>query len=176
MKKLLLFCFTLIFSGCAQMGNQNRISTSDVNFKGGIFHKSAWDEKLDMKRYSWFAGATLHYDLIIGELTPESKFNAWISKSEKSLLKSCTKVYVGLLYAYQLANLSTLAISSQLEEQGLSVITMPSFGKHLQGHYTFAERRLHQHKIVSFCQKSVISTGNNRYIDVPGFETLDLKL
>lgn len=176
MKASALYFLLILVSACASTSSKNRIATHDITFKGGLKNKQVWDDSLDLKRISWFTGANLSYDLLIGELKLNSPFRNWLSESEGQLVASCEKLLVALIYADTNNARSVVTISSQIEDMGYKRLSLPVFSQHLQGHASFPDRNLDQHRIMGFCKQSGLSPQKDYVIEIPGFVSTELKL
>ena len=176
MKFLLSSLLILAFTACSYQESKNRVATNTVTFEGGRKNKDIWGEELKLDRISWFTGATLSYDLIIGELKRDSNFRKWLSQSEINQIKDCKKIVFALIYANTVDTRSIVTITSQIEKMGYSRLTMPVFSTHLKGHPTFPDRNLDQHRPIGFCKLKNIIPSKDNTLEMPGFTSVKLKL
>lgn len=176
MKYLLLVLATFSLMGCSYQSSKNRVAVNNVSFNGGIKNKDKWGENLQFHRITWYTGATMSYDILLGELKSDSNFRKWLSANERKMIENCEKLLFALVYAYTLDTRSSITISNQIEEMGYKRLTLPVFSAHLRGHPTFPDRNLDRHRPMGFCRLKEITPRKHNIIDVPGFESIELKI
>lgn len=170
--KLLLISLSIFFFGsCSSLSNLNQVSESLLTLKGGQSDHQKWEEKLSFKRYSWYKGATLKYDLLVAKLDQDSKFYNWLGRSEKSQLSKCDSFYVVLTYAASLrsAKTSSSQLTQNFDVVGLKKITLPIFSSSLRNHYFTLQWNLKKHNIRGVCKTNNLS---DIEVHVPNYETI----
>ena len=164
-----LFCLLL---GCSSL-NQNKVARGTFNFHGGVSRSQEWSESLDFKRYSWFKGLTLVFDLLIAPLPPDSPFYDWASPGEKGALQSCHQTLVVLNYNQGHPRATQGVFVQQMEKSGYSKVGLPNFSRHLKMHPSYNESGLQLYRIYALCAKSEPLPSN---IHFPGFRAIPLDI
>ena len=164
-----LLCLLL---GCSSL-NRNKVAEGSVNFRGGISHSREWSESLNFKRYSWFKGLTLVFDLLVAPLPPDSPFYHWASPGERGALQSCHKVLIVLNYNQGHPRATQGMFVQQMEKSGHTKVGLPNFGKHLKMHPGYNESGLQLYRSYALCAKSEPLPSS---IHFPGFRAISLNI
>lgn len=169
MKVFVLFSLCLIVISCASDRGRKNIALGEVVINGGIHEDTEWDDKLVLKRTSWFQESSMEYDIMISKLDKNSNFARWL-EGDKIYFDQCHDFYVALIYADPLTtHLSLAFLVDQMDKIGLDDKSIPSFEANLKAHDNYQDWRLNQYRIVGFCRPEPPT--RDLVISVPGFKS-----
>ena len=157
------------FLGCAgSYRGHNRIQESNINIRGGVFKDMEWEDELRLKRTSFFQGANIHYDVLIGELSKDSPFGNWLG-NDKNLLNSCDQFFVIMVYRNQRNSIGHTTVVEQLRSLNRDVVEIPSFRTNFNQHYLSKEMNFKPYLVKALCVKSPEKLGELNLF-IPGFK------
>tara|TARA_B100000029_G_scaffold165556_1_gene161742 strand:- start:976 stop:1515 length:540 start_codon:yes stop_codon:yes gene_type:complete len=172
-KKNLSKIFLIVLISSCSILSKNMFRQGEMFFNGGRHLSESWNDKIKMKRFSWFQELSLSFDFIIGDLKRESNFLKWIDEEEEKKITSCNKIYVSFYYVPKKNN----ALKEKFFNQLPSVfhpIELNSLKENLRMHPDFSENFLDLYKFKSFCLK--INKKQQFSIFLPGYNKVNLKL
>ncbi len=168
MKKTILLVL-LLTTSCSLTG-RNIVQVNDFELAGGSVGNSSWKDELKLKRISWYQEMTMVFDVLLGEVTPNSPFYDWFSTSEKVSLKSCSKSYLALYYSSASEVISKNNFIKQASSQGFEKYVMNEFAGALRLHPQYITNSFQLYDIAIFCSKS--NLGNSLKVEFPNFKTI----
>ena len=74
-----------IFLGNCTHIKKNLIKKGELKIVGGKHQGKNWNDSLKFKRFSWYKGAILQFDLIYTSLNQSEPFIAWASQQKKKV-------------------------------------------------------------------------------------------
>lgn len=156
MKKILLI-LALLSSSCSLTG-RNLVQENNFELAGGSIGSVSWDDELELKRFSWYQEMTMVFDVLIGEITPDSKFYNWFSTSEKVSLKRCSKSYLALYYSSASEVISKKSFLKQVKEQGLDQFILNDFTSALKLHPQYISNSFQLYDVAVLCSKDNLAS------------------
>jgi hypothetical protein len=150
------------------MKDLNQVRESELVFKGSNYGQQGWDESLIYKRYSWYNGVTLDYEVLISPLNKDSKFYSWLNSGEKKLANRCEKFYTALLLGRFNAGVNKAYIINEFEKNGLKYVSLAGFGSQVKSYYIYNQLNLINHKVMGFCSNKELKSIK---ISLPGYRT-----
>lgn len=162
----------LIFISCSSLGDK-KVYTDEVQFSGGRFQKTTWEDRLNFKRVSWYSRATLEFDVYLSEIKKDSGFTQWFSGGEKKYLSECNKIYVSMSTSQSSRVLSDAMYVREMNENSLSEVLTPNFIQHLKLHPDFVRWNMTMYNPKLFCAKTAVDSVS---INFPSFDTVKINL
>ncbi len=156
MNKLLsIFIISSSLAFCLSCGrlSQNNAVVDTLVMKDARVNGENRSMVLKFHKYSWFAQATLHYDLVIAEVKKEDPIFEWFSEINQRDLLACGRAFISAKYSFMDGIISHGFIRSQFEEQGVTEIVPTDFMIPFKLHHFFQRYALIRYKIVALCQK-----------------------
>ena len=149
---LILIPLMLIFSSCSNL-SKNSVKEGEFYIKNGVSGSKKWDENLILKRVSWYHELTLQFDLMIGNITPQSGFNFWFSKSELEDVLKCSDFRILMTYSVDTKLFPYSLLNEQLEIAGFKKIDLFEFKKNLMVHPDSELNSLRLYQVYGVCRK-----------------------
>lgn len=144
--------FTLLISGCGRL-SQNNVVSDKIIMKDAKVNGEIKSGVLTFHKYSWFAQATMHYDLLIAEITPDDPFFQWFSPIVQRDLQSCGRAFISSKYQAINGILTHALFREQLENQGVTELVPTQFMIPFKLHHFYQRYALGRYKLVALCQR-----------------------
>lgn len=164
--KIIILLTSIFLMSCSLTG-RNIVQQNDFEIAGGSVGDKSWEDELKLKRTSWYQEMTMVFDVLYGEITPDSAFYKWFSTSEKVSLKRCSNSYLTLYYSSASDVISKSDFVKQASEQGYDLFTMNDFSKALKLHPQYISNSFQLYNIAILCTKS--NLGTNLKVEFPNF-------
>lgn len=165
--KVFFLAILLALVSCSSNLSNNKVSQGIVDFPGGRNGIVSWEDTLTFKRFSWYRGVTLSYDLLAYKVLPTSKFVNWFSKDEKNLLKTCKDLVITINYSARHALIKHSDFNILMKDTGFETVSVRRFAHSIKAHPAFEAWNLQQYKINGFCHKT--QTTSNLVVNFPSF-------
>ena len=127
---IIIFCAV----SCSTNLSKNLVQNSKLSLKNGTFTDKAWKEDLVFQRISWYHELTMQFDLMLAQVSPQSSFNFWFSKSELDSMIKCEDARVVLAYSLDTKDIPYSSIYEQIEKSGYTRFELLEFKKHILQH------------------------------------------
>lgn len=168
--KILIWVSIFAFVSCSNM-SKNLTKEGTLVMADGRYENESWGDDLEFKRFSWYQELSLIFELMLVEITDDSKFFQWFSISEKRVLESCRKQFLVLSYSLDSKRISQQILWAKAMEQGFENIVVPNFRSHLKLHPDYIPSNLNLYTTRVLCQKDQ----NQRLsLSFPGYSTIQL--
>lgn len=170
MKKLI---FSILFLVSCSNLSKNTIESGKFYVRNGVQAERTWKEDLSFDRFSWYHELSLQFEIMIGEISPQSGFNFWFSKDELDFMSKCTHPQIMIAYSIDTAIIPYSTLNDQLEKNGVNKIELLEFKKNLNAHPDSSGNSLKNYRAFGLCRKN----GNLNPIKItfPGFLEKPLK-
>lgn len=169
MKSLSLFAIFIFGFSCSSSRTRNRVYTSELAFKGGVYKAQEWSNSLNFKRISWFRDSSIVYEILVAKLDKESPFISWLEK-DKAEIDRCDEFYVGIYYADLNAPHGSFMIPSQLKAAGLEERSILDFSDQVKAHENYKDWNLEKHRVRGFCKRK--GTNTETIVTIPGYKSI----
>ena len=116
---------------------------------------------------------TLQFDIIEGQLTPQSGFNFWFSKSELADVQKCSDFRVLLAYSLDTKALPYSLVNEQIEAAGYKKIDLIEFKKHFMQHPDAEMNSMRLYQLYGICKK--VNDRKALIFNFPGFSEKSIK-
>ena len=140
-----------LLGSCANL-SKNSVKEGELVVRNGIAGSQKWYENLSLKRVSWLHELTLQFDLIIGNVSPQSGFNFWFSKEELEVVNKCADFRVVLAYSQDTKIIPYSYLNEQLEQAGFKKIDLIHFKKHFLQHPDAEMNSLRLYQLYGVCR------------------------
>lgn len=161
---LLLLTFSL--SSCSNL-SKNSVKEGSFLVRNGTAGSQTWNDDLSLTRISWYHELTLQFDLMLGNLTPQSGFNFWFSKTELEEIQKCGDFRVLLAYSLDTKVIPFSHLNEQLELAGYKKIDLIEFKKHLFQHPDSEMNSLRLYQVYGICRP--VRDSKPLIFNFPGF-------
>lgn len=151
MKIALTLLFLILFSSCSNL-SKNSVGDGTFIVRNGTAGDKVWNESLVLKRVSWYHELTLQFDLMIGNINPQSGFNFWFSKEELADVMKCSDFRIVMAYSLDTKIIPYSYLNEQLEYAGFKKIDLISFKKHILQHPDSEMQSLRLYQIYGACR------------------------
>ncbi|MCO4754225.1 MAG: hypothetical protein KC478_07070 [Bacteriovoracaceae bacterium] len=165
-------CIMFVTSCAGTYRGQNRVQTNEVIVPGGVYKDKTWDDRLNFKKVSFFQGANIYYEILIGEVEKGSPFYSWMGNNENQAL-ACDEFYVVMLYRNPTKDINHASVVEQLRGPNREIIEIPSFKRNFQEHFIASEMNFKGHVVKGLCDRSMGKL-DELSIFIPGFEQRDI--
>lgn len=164
MKKLV---FSLLFLVSCSNLSKNTIESGKFYVRNGVQAERSWNEDLIFDRFSWYHELSLQFEIMLGNISPQSGFNFWFSKDELDFMSKCTHPQLMLAYSIDTSIIPYSTLNDQLEKNGITKIELIEFKKNLNAHPDSSGNSLKHYRVFGLCRKN----GNLNPIKItfPGF-------
>jgi hypothetical protein len=149
--------------------SSNQVQNSSFSLEGGRDNKEEWHDKWEFKRVSWMQELTLMVDFYYAELPADSKFNKWLSISDKKIVDNCRDFFYAMLYVYEPSKISENEFVAQMRAQGYDDITLNSINSQIRLHPQYNESSFARYKLKTFCSTKKSKEERLILINFPGF-------
>ena len=159
--------FSLLFLVSCSNLTKNTVESGSFYIRNGVQAERSWKEDLSFKRYSWYHELSLQFEMMIGEISPQSGFNFWFSKDELEFMNKCAHPLIMLAYSMDTAIIPYSTLNEQLEKNGVNKIELIEFKKNLNAHPDSSSNSLKHYRVFGLCRKN--DNLNPLKITFPGF-------
>ena len=153
MKRIPLILLALMLASCSNL-SKNTVKEGTYHVRNGSFANKQWDDDLVFKRTSWYHELTLHFDLMLVPIAPQSSFNFWFSKVELEDVHKCGDFRILLAYSLDTKAIPYSLLNEQLEIAGFKKIDISEFKKHLLQHPDSEMNSTKLYQVYGICRES----------------------
>lgn len=172
MKNILMVCLICLVSSCSSL-SKNMKKEGELTLRGFKLQESETKEELILKRYSWYQGLTLDFELLMSSIKKDSDFYKAFTLEEQKTLSKCDAVYIAFTYELTGKRLSRGHLLTQLQSVGLNDVVTPDFAKEMRMHPDFSGESLQLYRFHTFCS----SEGKlETFINFPGFSSFQIRI
>ena len=150
-KKIILLIALLTLASCANL-SKNTVKEGPFIVKNGTAGDKIWKENLNFTRVSWYHELTLQFDLMLGDIAPQSSFNFWFSKDELDMIAKCGDFRIVLAYSQDTKIIPYSYLNEQLDRSGYKKIELISFKKQFIQHPDAEMNSLRLYQLYGICR------------------------
>lgn len=132
--RLIIPLILLYFMTSCSNLSKNTIKEGSFYLRNGVVADKKWIEELKLARLSWYHEMTLQFDLMMGNILPQSGFNFWFSKSELDQMSKCIDFRIVVSYTQDPAIIPNSHFLEQLKQSGFQKIELTDFKNHFLQH------------------------------------------
>lgn len=167
-KQVWILAMTLLSAiSCSSNLSKNIVQEGNLIVRNGTFTNKIWKEDLVFQRNSWYHELTLQFDLMLAQVSPQSSFNFWFSKTELDSLANCSDSRVVMAYSLDTKDIPYSSLYEQLLISGYTRIDLLEFKKHLLQHPDAQLNGFRLYHIFAICKKAQDS--NPLIVNFPGY-------
>ncbi len=148
---LLLFLAGGFIVSCSNL-TKNTVREAGFTIKNGVVADKKWTEDLRLNRLSWHHEMTLQFDLMMGNILPQSGFNFWFSRSEQSLIDKCSDFRIVMAYSQDTKYIPYSYLNDQIKNAGFQKIELTEFKANLLQHPDSELNSLRLYQIFGICR------------------------
>jgi len=168
---LVLILFNVVLIACSNL-TKNTVREAGFVIKNGVVADKKWTEDLRMNRLSWHHEMTLQFDLMIGNILPQSGFNFWFSRSEQALIDKCSDFRIVMAYSQDTKYIPYSYLNDQLKNAGFQKIELTEFKANLLQHPDSELNSLRLYQIYGVCR--VEKSSKPLIFNFPGYSEITL--
>ncbi len=173
-KRLSYFLFFImlgLFSACSNL-TKNTVREANFIIKNGVSADKKWIEDLKLSRLSWHHEMTLQFDLMIGNILPQSSFNFWFSRSEQGQIDKCNDFRIVMAYSQDTKYIPYSYLNDQLKYAGFQKIELSEFKAQLLQHPDSELNSLRLYQIFGICRLE--KSSKPLIFNFPGYSEISL--
>ena len=172
----IIFSTTLLFLShffvsCSNL-SKNSVREASFIIRNGVVSDKKWKEDLKLNRVSWHHEMTLQYDLMIGNILPQSGFNFWFSRAEQSLIEKCSDFRIVMAYSQDTKYIPYSYLFDQLKNADFQKIELSEFKAHLLQHPDSELNSLRLYQIFGACR--IEKSSKPLIFNFPGYSEISL--
>lgn len=160
-----------LIASCSNL-SKNTIKEGSFSLRNGVVAEKKWIEELKLTRLSWYHEMTLQFDLMMGNILPQSGFNFWFSKSELDQMSKCIDFRLVVSYTQDSTVIPNSYLLEQLKQSGFQKIELSDFKTHFLQHPDSELNSFKLYQIFGACRLE--KSDKPLILNFPGYSEISL--